>query len=187
MKLSICKRSRSDISHIDFNAIKMQHVRYLPPRYNSDINFEFPPLGDHGQHSIPKQLRGMDRRYDGHAWTQIMASNIHNYLKLTFWTSSCPGHLQCNNVDCDNLKRDHGTRVVIKTKWDGLSEKLFEVGYSPLASTRVACKFCNPPPMCIWLYPAKIYYVTSTPQMIRVCVQSKTHENYVKSVKHGRN
>src|ERR1700738_138167 len=55
MKLSARKRSKNVLSRIDFNAMKLQQVDFLPPRYNGDIIFEFPPLGVHGQNSKAKQ------------------------------------------------------------------------------------------------------------------------------------
>ena len=94
MCLGARKRSKSVLSRINFDAIKLQQVDYLPPRYDGDVIFEFPPLGDHGQNTKAKQLRGMDRSYDGHAWSRTITSNIHNDPKLLFCTSSCLGHLR---------------------------------------------------------------------------------------------
>jgi hypothetical protein len=103
MRLGACKRSKSVLSQINFDAIRLQQVDYLPPRYDGDVIFEFPPLGDHGLNTKAKQLRGMDRRYDGHAWSRTITSNIQNDLKLLFRTSSCLGHLRCDNLACKYL------------------------------------------------------------------------------------
>ena len=70
------KRSKSVLSRINFDTIRLQQVDYLPPRYNGDVVFEFPPLGHHGHNTKAKLLRGMDRRYDGHAWSRTITSNI---------------------------------------------------------------------------------------------------------------
>jgi hypothetical protein len=107
------------LSQINFDAIRLQQVDYLPLRYDGDVIFEVPPLGDHGQNTKAKQLRGMDRRYDGHAWSRTITSNIHNDLKLLFRTSSCLGHLRCDNPTCEYLQRDHMTSKVNETEWEG--------------------------------------------------------------------
>jgi hypothetical protein len=122
------KRFKSVLSRINFDAIILQHVDYLPPRYDRDVIFEFPPLGDHGQNTKAKQLRGMDKRYDGHAWSRTITSNIQNDLKLLFRISSCLGHLRCDNPACEYLQQDHMTSKVNETEWERLSEKVFEVG-----------------------------------------------------------
>jgi hypothetical protein len=76
MCLGSCKWSKNVLSHINFDVIRIQQVDYLPPCYNGDVIFEFPPVGDHGHNTKAKQLRGMDRRYDGHAWSRTITSNI---------------------------------------------------------------------------------------------------------------
>ena len=48
MHLGARKRSKNVLYRINFDAIKLQHVNYLPPRYDGDVIFEFPPLCDHG-------------------------------------------------------------------------------------------------------------------------------------------
>ena len=174
------KRSKSVLSRINFDAIRLQLVDYLPPRYNGDVIFEFPPLGGNGYNTKAKLLREMDRRYDGHAWSRTITSNIQNDLKLLFRTSSCLGHLRCDNPACDYLRRDHRTSRVNETEWEGLSEKVFDVGSKPPTGSTVVCKSCNVPPTCVAVCPAKIYYVTATPHMTRACVHLGSHDHPVK-------
>jgi hypothetical protein len=118
MCLGARKRSKSVLSRINFDAIRLQQVDYLPPHYDGDVIFKFPPLDDHGQNTKAKQLRGMDKRYDGHAWSRTITSNIHNDQKLLFRISSCVGHLHCDNPACEYIQRDHMTSKVNKTKWE---------------------------------------------------------------------
>ena len=184
MCLADRKRSKSVLSRINFDTIRLQQVDYLPPRYNGDVVFEFPPLGHHGHDTKAKLLRGMDRRYDGHAWSRTITSNIQNDLKLLFRTSSCLGHLRCDNPACDYLRRDHRTSRVNETEWEGLSEKVFEVGSKPPTGSSVVCKSCNVPPTCVAVCPAKIYYVTGTPRMTRACVHLGSHDHPVKAGDH---
>ena len=186
MRLGTRKWSKNVLSRINFDAIKLQHVDYLPPCYDGDVIFEFPPLCDHGQNTKAKQLCGMDRRYNGqgHSWSRTITSNFQNDLKLLFRTSSCLGHLRCDNRDCEYLKRDHKTSKLNETEWEGLSEKVFEVGSKPPTSSTVVCKSCNVPPTCVVVCPAKIYYVTATPHMTRVCLHLGSHDHPVKSGDH---
>ena len=138
-------------------------------------------MGVHGHHSGAKQLRGIDRRYDEHAWSRTVTSNIRNDLNLTFRTSSCLGHLRCDNADCEYLNRDQRTTPVKETEWDGISKKLFAVEDKPPGGSTVVCKSCNTPPTCIALCPAKIYYVIACPQMTRACVHLGSHDHPVKT------
>ena len=129
----------------------------------------------------------MDRRYDGHVWSHTITSNIQNDLKLLFRTSSCLGHLRCVNHACDYLQRDHMTSKVNETEWEGLSEKVFDVGSKPPDGSIVVCKSCNVHPTCVAICPAKIYYVTATPHMTRACMHFmhlRSHDHPVKSGDH---
>ena len=71
-----------------------------------------------------------------------------------------------------------------ETEWEGLFEKLFEVGSKPPAGSTVVCKSCNVPPTCVALCTAKIYYVIGTPHMTRACVHLGSHDHPVKSGDH---
>jgi len=42
------KWSKSVLFRINFDAIRLQQVDYLPPRYDGHVIFEFPHVGDHG-------------------------------------------------------------------------------------------------------------------------------------------
>lgn len=68
-QLASRKRSKNVISKFDYDTITIERVEHLPPTFDGDIIFEFPPLGCHARETIAKQLRGMDKRFDGHAWT----------------------------------------------------------------------------------------------------------------------
>ena len=52
-------------------------------------------------------MQAMDKRYDGHVWTKTMMTSITNDMGLSFWFSSCVGHLQCENKVCAYLTREH--------------------------------------------------------------------------------
>jgi hypothetical protein len=54
MRLGARNRSKSVLSRITFDAIRLQQVDYFPPRYDGDVIFEFPPLNDHGLNTKAK-------------------------------------------------------------------------------------------------------------------------------------
>lgn len=145
-KLVDRKRSKSILSRIDYNTIQIQQVEFLPPQYDRDVIFEFPLVGFQGTQSPTKQLGGMDKRYDGHGWSRTITSNIKNVFCLTSGTSSCLGHLRCENGDCDFLTRVHRTTSVNETVWDRISDKPFDVGSTPPVASTLVCKVCKAPP-----------------------------------------
>lgn len=179
-KLASRKRSKSVLSRVDYSAIPVERVDFLPPEYNGDVIFKFPPLGCNSTQTVAKQLGGMDKRYDGHAWTRTITSNIMNDVGLSFRTSSCLGHLRCDNVDCDFFTRAHRTTPVNETEWEGIADKPFDIRSDIPSGSTVVCKVCKVPPVCLTTCPAKIYYVVATERMTRACVHLGVHNHLVK-------
>jgi hypothetical protein len=120
-KLSARKGSKSVVTKIDYSSIRLEKVEVLPSTFDGDVVFELPPIGASSSHSQARLLRGMDKRYDGHAWTRTITSNIKNDMGLTFRSSSCLGHLKCINVNCDYVSRVHRTSIANEVEWDGVS------------------------------------------------------------------
>jgi hypothetical protein len=58
-----------ELKSLDYGAITIEFVNYLPTKFNGDILFELPlvchPLGQF------KKLQGMDRKFDAHAWCKL--------------------------------------------------------------------------------------------------------------------
>jgi hypothetical protein len=81
------------LKSLDYYAITIEFVNYLPTKSNGDILFELPPMHHPLGHS--KQLQGMDRKYDGHAWCKLQINNIKNAFGLGFKTTKCLRHLCC--------------------------------------------------------------------------------------------
>jgi hypothetical protein len=48
-------------------------------------------------------MQGMDRKYDGHAWSKVITTNIKNNFGLSFRKVHCLGHLCYAKMDCDYL------------------------------------------------------------------------------------
>jgi hypothetical protein len=74
-------------------------VQFLPPTFNGDVLFELPPVDTSGLQTSAKLMHRMDKRHDGHAWTKTITSHIKSDMSLTFRTSTCVGHLYCENQD----------------------------------------------------------------------------------------
>lgn len=103
-----------------------------------------------------------------------------NDLSLTFRTSSCLGHLGCDNRDCDFHTRVDLTTLVNETKWEGISDRTFDVGSIPSSGSIVVCKVCKVPPPCLAPCSAKIYYVFGKDQMTMACVHLGSHIHPIK-------
>jgi hypothetical protein len=69
--------------------------------FNGDILFELPPLSPSNPSST--QMQGMDKKYDGHAWSKVIITNIKNSFGLSFKKAHCLGHLRYVKTDCDYL------------------------------------------------------------------------------------
>ena len=62
--------------------------------------FELPPLST-VKSGGAAMLEGMDRRRDGHAWTETTTTNISDPDgQLSFKYVKCLGHLRCENLSC---------------------------------------------------------------------------------------
>ena len=72
-------------------------------------------------------MHGMDKRHDGHAWIKTVTSNIKSDVRLTFHTSTCIGHLRCENHECEYTIRIHRTSSVNERDWDGFTVTTFPV------------------------------------------------------------
>jgi hypothetical protein len=76
----------------------------------------------------------MDKRHDGHAWTKIVTSHIKNDMSLSFCTSTCVGHLHCENQDCEYTSCIHHISPVNEMEWDGFTPTPFAtVGFGRMA------------------------------------------------------
>jgi hypothetical protein len=73
----------------------------LPTTFNGDILLELLPLPPSNPSST--QMQGMDKKYDGHAWSKVITTNIKNSFGLSFRKLHCLGHLCYVKMDCDYL------------------------------------------------------------------------------------
>ena len=67
--------------------------------------FELPPLSTVKGGRVA-MLEGMDRRQDGHAWTETTTTNISDPDgQLSFKYVKCLGHLCYENMSCPHLEQ----------------------------------------------------------------------------------
>ena len=88
------KGVRNVLKILDFDSLDIQRVKFLPPTFNGDVLFELHLVDTLGPF---RMMYGMDKCHDGHAWTKTVTSNIKSDMNLMFCTSTCIGHLCCEN------------------------------------------------------------------------------------------
>ena len=167
-------RAKSDLKFLNLDTLRCERVKYLPPEFNGDVLFEFPPVSNSSSPSIARQMEGMDKRYDGHAWTKTYTTNIVNDFGLTFRSSNCIGHLQCVNETCPRLRR---TGSPNETDWEGISLHVFAVGENPPSNSTLVCRICKSPPSCLDSCPCRMYYVVNKSSLNRACIHVGTHQH----------
>ena len=158
-RLATMPDRKNVLKKLDYSSIKLQTVKFLPPQFDSDVLFHFPPVGDSAKHSKAKFMEGMDKQYDGHMWTKTMTTNISNKMGLSFRFSNCVGHLRCANPSCDFFARTHRTSTVNETEFEGSTTLSFLPGFPSPSGSTLVCKICKEPPTCIATCCAVIYYV----------------------------
>jgi hypothetical protein len=176
-RIRASKGVRNVFKTLDFDSLDIQRVKFLPPTFNGDVLFELPPVDTSGPFHM---MQGMDKRHDGHAWSKSITSNIKSDMSLTFRTSTCIGHLRCENQDCEYTSRIHRTAPVNEREWDGFTITTIPVGQPAPAGSSLVCKICKVPPVCVATCAARIYYVYGAANMTRACLHLGIHEHPVK-------
>jgi hypothetical protein len=124
--------------------------------FKGDVLFDLLPIDMLALQSYTKLMHGMDKHHDGHAWTKTITSHIKNDMSLTFHTSTCVGHLRCDNQDCKYTARIHHTSPMNEMEWDGFTPMIFLVGQLAPVGLSLVCKICKVPPICIATCGARI-------------------------------
>jgi hypothetical protein len=66
------------LKKLDYDTLHIEVVNFLPPRFDGSSIFVLPPVGISSSHTKAKSMDGMDKRYDGHVWTETQTTNITN-------------------------------------------------------------------------------------------------------------
>jgi hypothetical protein len=176
-RIRAAKGVRNVFKTLDFDTLDIQRVKFLPPTFNGDVLFELPPVDTSGPFHM---MHGMDKRHDGNAWIKSDTSNIKSDMSLTFRTSTCIGHLRCENQDCEYTSRIHHTSPINEREWDGFTMAIIPVGQPAPTGSTLVCKICKFPPVRIATCAARIYYVYENANMTRACLHLGVHEHPVK-------
>lgn len=71
-----------DLPTIDFDKIDVRDVKYLPPSFDGDILFNFPPINKNIYSIYGRSMDDIDKMCDGHSWCIKKATNIQNNYTL---------------------------------------------------------------------------------------------------------
>ena len=171
------KSSRSVLKTSDLSAFKHEVVKYLPIEYNRDCIFELPPVAIVKEGGLSR-LDGMDRKRDGHVWTETTTTNISDPSGiLTFKYVKCMGHLRCLNPYC---------RCVCETGdcnelyWSGSCLDILTPGLNleGVGKCKLVCKYCKVIPSYLAVCHCKLFYaVSKDPNISRTCIHIGTHKH----------
>ena len=125
-------------------------------------------------------LEGMDRRRDGHVWTETTTINISDLDgQLSFRYVKCLGHLHCEKMSCPHLER---CGEYNKMYWEGSTPEVLVPGPTTLIPPKyiVLCRICKSTPLCLRLCACKMFNIISrVPHMTQACVHFGTHDQSV--------
>jgi hypothetical protein len=76
------RRSKSDLTAIDFDSIDVREVKYLPPSFDGDVIFILPLIFVDVSSTYGRSMDGMDKMCDGHPWCTTKTTNIQNDFGL---------------------------------------------------------------------------------------------------------
>ena len=158
-RLANMPSSKNVLKKLDYDSLRTVHAKFLPPRFDDDVMFGLPPVNNSALQTKARSMDEMDKRYDDHVWTKTLTTNISNNLNLTFCSSICIGHLQCQNPKCDYLKCSCRTSALNDTKFDGFSKEPFAIGGPPPSGSTFVYKICKEPSKCAVVCNTRIFYV----------------------------
>jgi hypothetical protein len=84
--------------------MRIEVINFLPTKFDSDMLFELPlvckPMG------VSKQMQGMEKKYDDHAWCKVKITNIKDSRYVFF--QSC--------AHSENNWSDDSSQVLLPAK-----------------------------------------------------------------------
>jgi hypothetical protein len=150
--------ARCMLKIVDLASYPHHTVKYLPRQYNGDAIFEFPAIVAPKDGAVGR-LDGMDRKFDGHAWTETQTTNLSSSkLDLSFKYVKYMGHLRCMNEECVHFLRSGKHNDLY---WDGTSSEVLVAGPDPSVPSKctLVCQYCKTLPTCLRLCHCRMFYV----------------------------
>ena len=179
--LAVCGRlsAKSQLASANLASFRHEVVQFLPTEYNGNVIFKLQSLPVVKEGGVAR-LDDMDRRFDGHAWTETATTNIVDPSRLlSFKYVKCMGHLRCSNPDCRHIKEMGDYNEMY---WSGSSPDVLTPGPSskPSPKCKLVCKHCRRTPSCLVLCPCRMFYIVSKdPLMSKACIHIGTHGHLV--------
>jgi len=68
------RQTFNELWTLDYDNIPLWKVQLLPIVFDGDFLFELPPI--HLNVHNPCQMQGMDKKYNGHAWSKLVTQPI---------------------------------------------------------------------------------------------------------------
>ena len=158
----------SELKSVHLATFPYQKLNYLSTKYNGNIVFELPSLST-VKGGGAAMLVDMDRRRDGHAWTETTTTttNISDLDgQLSFRYVKCFGHLCCEIMSCLHLER---CGEYNKMYWEESTLEVLVIGSTTLIPPKctVLCRICKSTLSCLRLCAYKMFYIISrVPHMI---------------------
>jgi hypothetical protein len=78
------RRSKSDLTAIDFDSIDVRDVKYLPSSFDGDVILNLPPINVDVFSTDGRSMVGMDKICDRQLWCTTNTTNIQNNFGLSF-------------------------------------------------------------------------------------------------------
>ncbi len=85
------RQTSNELKTLDYDNIFLRKVQFLPIIFDGDILFKLPPI--HSNAYSFSQMQGMDRKYNGHAWSKLVITNIKNSFGFSVKKAYYLGHL----------------------------------------------------------------------------------------------
>ena len=168
-------QAKSQLARTNLASFKHEVVQFLSTEYNGNVIFKLPSLPLVKEGGVAR-LNGMDRRFNGHAWTKTATTNIVDPNRLlSFKYVKCMGHLRCSNSNYRHIKEIGDYNEMY---WVGLSHDVLTPGplSKPSPKCKLVCKHYRRTPSCLVLCPCRMFYIVSKdPLMSRACVHIGTH------------
>jgi hypothetical protein len=76
------RRSKSNLTTINFDSIDIRDIKYLPPSFDGDVIFILPPIAVDVSSTSGRSMDAMDKMCDGHPWCTTKTTNIQNDFGL---------------------------------------------------------------------------------------------------------
>jgi hypothetical protein len=87
------RRSKLDLTAIDFDNIDVRDIKYLPPSFDDDVVFILLQINVDVSSLYGHSIDDMEKMCNGHPWCTTKTTNNQNNFEVSFRRLLCVGHL----------------------------------------------------------------------------------------------